>query len=164
MWKKVGMVLGILLILFISDFFLSWSRMVVWVSGDALAWKSAYLAGLRGVNCGRVGIRQRSTEATNCALKANAEGKPFRVAYSVMGYDSTVAGAIVRTPSGKVWALSFDGDPAGQGGTNLFRQRVNQKACPEPVHLWVNPSGRINCFTQESAPPHDIMSPNAEPY
>jgi hypothetical protein len=47
MWKKVGMVLGILLTFFISDFFLSWSRMVVSVTGDALAWKSAYLAGRR---------------------------------------------------------------------------------------------------------------------
>jgi hypothetical protein len=164
MLKKAAVVLGILLVLFVSDALVPWSGLVVRLTGDALTWKTAFLAGWRGIDCGRVRLGQDPKNATGCAQKANADGEPFRVRYDLMGVDSSVAGAIVRTPSGKVVALSFDGDPSGGGGTSLFRQRVSLRPCPEPVHLSVNPSGRVNCFTQSSVPPHDIMSPNLEPY
>ena len=134
------------------------------VIGDSMDWHTKWLAGLHGVNCGRVKVRDDPTAATSCALKANADGKPFRVVYNIMGFDAFVAGGVVRTPDGELYGLSFDSDPSGGGGVSLLGQRVDMSPCPKPIHLWVNTKGRINCFQQQLARPHDIMSPNFEPY
>lgn len=132
--------------------------------GDAMDWKSRWLAGRHSVNCGRIAVHGDPTAATQCALQAQAQGKPFTVVYNVMGYDAPVAGGIVRTTDGELYALSFDGDPSGGGGVSLLGQRVNKTPCPKPIHLWVNPKGRINCFQQQLSPPANIMSPNMESY
>ncbi len=132
--------------------------------GDAMDWKSRWLAGRHSINCGRVEVHGDATAATECALRAQAEGKPFRVVYNIVGYDSPVAGGIVRTPDGELYALSFDGDPSGGGGVSLLGQRVGKAACPKPTHLSVNPKERINCFQQQLSPPAGITSPNFEPY
>jgi hypothetical protein len=137
---------------------------VTLVIGDSMDWHTKWLARLHGVNCGRVKVRGSPTAATSCALKANADGKPFRVAYNIMGFDAFVAGGVVRTPDGELYGLSFDSDPSGGGGVSLLGQRVDISPCPKPIHLWVNPKGRINCFQQQLTRPHDIMSPNFEPY
>ena len=129
---------------------------------DLLEKRSKELAGPNAVDCGRVPIRGNPKTATDCALAAQQAGKPLRVRYDLQGFDSAVAVAIVRTHIGTVGALMYDSDPMGGGGR--AREVVYPKRCPEPVHLWVNPSGRINCFQKESSPPRDAMSPNAEPY
>jgi len=131
--------------------------------GDLMDWKGRYLTGSRGVNCGRVKVGQDATSATQCALKADANGQPFRVAYEIQGYDSIVAGGIVRTPDGGVFALSFDSCLSGCG-YDLFQQSVTVTPCPQPYHLYVNPKGRINCFHPKLSYPESIMSPNSEPY
>jgi hypothetical protein len=131
--------------------------------GDLMDWKAGYLAGRHGVNCGRVRVGKDATSATQCALKAEAEGRPFRVAYEIQGYDAIVAGGIVRRPDGRILALSYDSCPMGCG-YDLFQQAVQVTPCPQPFHLHVNPKGRINCFQAELSQPRDIMSPNIEPY
>lgn len=133
------------------------------VIGDAMDWKSHYLAGLRSVNCGRVKVREDASLATRCALQADAAGKPFRVSYNIQGIDSIVAGGVVRTPGGKLLALSYDSCPSGCG-FSMLQQRVHVASCPEPYHLHVNPKGRINCFQSQVSSPRNIMSPNMEPY
>lgn len=131
--------------------------------GDLMDWKGRYLTGSRGVNCGRVKVGNDATSATQCALKADADGKPFRVAYEIQGYDAIVAGGIVRRPDGRVFALSYDSCPSGCG-YDLFEQSVKVTPCPQPYHLYVNPKGRINCFQPKLSYPESIMSPNSEPY
>jgi hypothetical protein len=128
---------------------------------DRLEIESKRLAGPNAIDCGRVGIKGDPKAATQCAVAAQKAAKPFRVRYDLRGIDSSVAVAIVRTPIGTVGTLSYDSDPSG--GSHVG-EAVYPKKCPEPVHLWINPSGRINCFQKESSPPKDIMSPNAEPY
>jgi hypothetical protein len=75
--------------------------------GDLMDWKGRYLTGSRGVNCGRVKVGNDATSATQCALRADADGQPFRVAYEIQGYDAIVAGGIVRRPDGQVFALNY---------------------------------------------------------
>jgi len=133
------------------------------IFGDAMDWKSHYLAGLRSVNCGRVKNRGDASNATKCALDANARGEAFRVAYQVQGIDSIVIGGIVRTSNGKLLSLTYDSCPAGCG-FSLLRQAVFVSACPEPYNLYVNEKGRINCFQPHLSYPSNIMSPNLEPY
>jgi hypothetical protein len=131
--------------------------------GDAMDWKSHYLAGLSSVNCGRVTVRGDASAATQCALQAQARAQPFRVIYNIQGWDSIVAGGIVRTPGGALLALSYDSCPYGCG-FSLLQQRVQVAPCPQPYQLYVNPKGRINCFQPQLSYPKNIMSPNADPY
>ena len=140
------------------------SQPVIWAFGDVMDWDGRWLTGRNGIDCGRVRIGGDPHEATDCALTAQKQGRPFRVRYDIQGIDSEVAGGIVRTSSGQLYALSFDGNIAGGGNTTLLLQRVSKVPCPEPIHLWVNPLGRINCFQQQLSYPSSIMSPNMEPY
>ena len=134
------------------------------VLGDAMDWRTHYLAGWRGVDCGRVQVGQDAAAASQCGLKAQSEGRPFRVVYNIQGFDSRVAGAIVRTPSGHLLALSYDSCPSGCGGTSLLGQRVTINPCPEPYHLLLNPKARLNCYQARLSTPSNIMAPNIEPY
>jgi hypothetical protein len=129
---------------------------------DLLERRTGDLVGPTGVDCGRVGSRDNPKTATDCALAAQKAGKPFRVRYDLQGIDSAVSVAVVRAPTGKVGMVNYDSDPTGSGSRS--NEVIYPKRCPEPVHLWVNPSGRINCFQQASSPPKDVMSPNLEPY
>jgi hypothetical protein len=138
--------------------------LLVPVLGDAMDWRTRYLAGWRGVDCGRVRIGEDATEASQCALKAQSDGRPFHVVYNVQGIDSRVAGAIVRTSSGQLLALSYDSCPSGCGGTSFLGQRVSVSRCPEPNHLFLNPKARLNCYQAGLSTPSNIMSPNIEPY
>jgi hypothetical protein len=120
------------------------SKLLVPVIGDSMDWRSGWMAGLHGIDCGRVRVFGDPRTATACALKAQAEGKPFRVRYDIPGVDCAFAQGIVRTREGGLYALSYVGDPMG-GGISLLRQKADFSPCPQPQHLWVNPEGRINC-------------------
>jgi hypothetical protein len=78
-------------------------------------------------------------------------GKPFRVRSDLMADDSSVAVAIVRTPTATVDALMYDSDPSGGG--NMGDGVVYPQRYPEPIHFWIYPSGRISCFQNEASPP-----------
>lgn len=155
---------GIALFLLLSLVSRLFSTSLLPIVGDSMDWYGKWLMGRHGIDCGTVQVQGDPKAATGCALRAQSEGKPFRVRYNVIGYDSAVAGGVVRTPTGSLYGLSFDGDPAGQGGTSLFRQRVSKKPCPEPTHLWVNSKGRVNCFQQQLSPPAGVTAPNSESY
>jgi hypothetical protein len=139
-------------------------RAVLYLVGDSLDWHTRHLVGWHALDCGKVRIRQNPEAVTNCAVKAQAEGRPFKARYQIMGYDSEVAVAIVRTPDGHVSMLSFVGDPTGRSMVSFLRQSTRQIDCPEPVHLYVNPKGRINCFHPQLIAPYDITFPNMEAY
>ena len=163
--KKILILVAIALVLFFAVGFLDgFSTPIIAVAGDSMDWHSRWLMGRHGIDCGRVAVNGDPKTATDCALKAQSEGKPFRVRYDIMGYDSAVAGGIVRTPSGQLYALSFDGNPSGSGETSLLEQRTSASSCPVPTHLWVNPKGRLNCFQPQLSYPSGITSPNREPY
>jgi hypothetical protein len=163
--KLLGLIaVVVLLFLFLGAANNLLSAWLVPIIGDSMDWCGRWLMGRHGTDCGRVNVNGDPAVATKCALESDSQGKPFRVRYDIMGYDSAVAGGIVRTPNRNFYGLSFDGDPSGQGGTSLFRQRVTTTPCPRPVHLWVNPKGRINCFQQQLSPPAGITAPNFEPY
>jgi hypothetical protein len=117
---------------------------------DLLEQESRKLVGTDAVDCGRVPIAGDPKAASDCALTAQNKGKPFRVRYDIPGIDSFLAVAMVRTPIGTVSVLQYDSDPSGggrRGGGVIYPNR-----CPEPVHLWLNSIGRVNCFQQNSPP------------
>jgi hypothetical protein len=158
-------VVGVFLLLFCITVLDSpeYSSKLARVTGDAMDWRSHFLAGLSSTNCGRVRVDQDPTQATQCALKANSEGHPFRVAYDVPAIDAAVAGGIVRKSDGKLLALEFFGCRTGCG-FSMLEQRVFVSSCPQPSHLYVNPKGRLNCFRPQLSYPRGVMSPNSGPY
>ena len=117
---------------------------------DKLEIESKRLAGPGAIDCGRVKINGNPKEATRCAIRAQKAAKPFRVRYDLQGIDSAVSVAIVRTSIGTVGTLMYDSDPSGGSHAG---EVVYPKRCPEPVHLWIDQSGRIDCFQQEASPP-----------
>jgi hypothetical protein len=164
--KRILLIAGSAVALFVISGFVPISLSDAFLAkyGDAMDWRGAWLAGRRSVNCGRVGIGQDSGAATQCGLEARAAGRPFRVRYDIRGYDEPVAGGLVGAADGRLYALSFMGDPSGGGRTSLWGQRVYVQSCPEPFRLYVNPKGRLNCFQAALSPPAGITSPNMEPY
>ena len=107
----------------------------------------SFLAGPEGIDCGTVQAERNPKAATKCALNAQSQGHPFRVVYELPGIDSFIAVGIVRTPTGQLFALTYDSDPMG-GGWSRTREVVSKCACPSPLHLWVSSHGRLNCFKQ----------------
>lgn len=132
--------------------------------GDAWEKKSQQLGGPHAINCGRIRIRENPEAATECALRAFRDGTPFRVRYDLRGIDSDVSAGLVYGSDRQLYALTFDGDPSGRGGTSWSRQRATKLLCPLPFRLYVNPNGRANCFTDRAVPPQNIMSPTLESY
>jgi hypothetical protein len=117
--------------------------------------RSVQLAGPKAVDCGTVALRADPKKATNCALRANKAGKPFRIRYELMGTDSYVARALVRLPDGTVQALSYDSDAAGSG-RRRGAEAVSRSQCQTPIHLYTTPNGQLTCV-----PP---KAPNGPPY
>ena len=155
--RWVWIVVPILVVAFLLADFMQLTLVLTRVTGDRMDWESHFLAGFRSMNCGRVGIRADASAATQCALHANAEEKSFSVVYEIQGYDSSVACAVVRTHSGRLLFLSYD-------GMSFLRQRISVTPCPQPYHLYVNSLGRLNCFQEGLSYPQNIGSPNMEPY
>jgi hypothetical protein len=97
---------------------------------DLMEKRSQDLSGMGGTDCGTVGISQNPELATKCALHAFWQAEPFRVRCDLMGIDSSVAEGIVGSPGGQVYALTFDGDPAGHEGTSRSQTMGGSEKLP----------------------------------
>jgi hypothetical protein len=117
------------------------------LSEDKLDIESKTLAGPGTIDCGRVKIKGDPKEATECAIGAQKAAKPFRIRYDLQGFDSLVAVAIVRTPSGTVGSLMYDSDPSG--GSHVG-EVVYPKRCPEPVSSVDQPKRTYQLFSAKN--------------
>lgn len=132
---------------------------------DAMEQGSRKLAGPNAIDCGRVPASQSPKAATDCALAAFKSQKPFRVRYNLRGIDSNVAAGLAMSPDQKLYAMEFDGDPMGGGGTSPERQLWRKVLCPTPFSVRTTDSGRLTCYPRPEHPAKpDIMSPTFEPY
>lgn len=122
--------------------------------GDAMDWWSWWLAGRHSVNCGRVEVGDDSWPATGCGLDAWAQKRPFRVRYDITGKYFPLSVGLVRTPKGRMLALSFVGDAGGGQGTSLWEERVDIQSCSEPADLYFHGTV-MSCFPAEPSYPSD---------
>lgn len=122
--------------------------------GDAMDWWSWWLAGRHSVNCGRVEVGDDSWPATSCGLDAWAQGRPFRVRYDITGAYFPLSFGLVRTPKGRMLALSFVGDARGGEGTSFLGERVDIQSCPEPTDLYFHGTV-MSCFPAQLSYPPD---------
>lgn len=125
--------------------------------GDVMAWRSRSLAGRNAVNCGIVPARGNPDAATDCALKAFASHKAFRVRYGLQTYDTAMAAGVVTAPDGHAYELIFSGGTP-TGITDIFRQRVATHLCAVPTYLRRTPKGRISCFDPDAHTPMNWIS------
>lgn len=98
---------------------------------DAVQIKLQEYAGSSATNCGRLDVKSNDAAAkaaSDCAMQANQNKKPFYVAYDMPGMVVGVA----ENSDGKLFTIS------AQGGT------VNSGDCPSPLR--VAASGRVTCF------------------
>ena len=122
------LVLYFLLALFVSGV----GEPIFWVIGDKLDWESKRLAGWNAKDCGRVANKGNAGKASDCALGAVQEHKPFRVRYETYSIDETSAFAIVGSPDGHLHHLGFLGG-SPDGAVNLLHQNVRIWRCREPI-------------------------------
>jgi hypothetical protein len=116
------------------------------LKSDAMEEGSRKLVGTNAVDCGRVTLGKDPKTATDCALNAFRTNRPFRVRYDLRGIDSDVSAGLLRADDGKLYAMSFDGDPMGGGGVSPTNQRFTTELCPQPWNVRVTQNGRLNCF------------------
>lgn len=126
---------------------------------DAMETGSRKLIGLEATDCGRVQISQSPELANDCALAAFKSGKSFRVRYDLRGIDSVVSEGLLRASDGKIYKMTFDGDPMGGGGISPTRQRFLTIPCPEPVKMRLTEDRHLDCF-----PPSNPQSPKFSTY
>jgi hypothetical protein len=126
--------------------------------GDSLERQARRLGGPVAIDCGRVAVYGNPKTANECCLKALRENHAFRVRYDLRGMDSDVSVGMVYTPGGKLYILTFDGDPQGQGGTSLTRQRVGAVECSSPFDVYVGRDGHLTCAVERNVK-QNIKSP-----
>jgi hypothetical protein len=66
-------------------------RWFIGTFGDAMEWRSRWIAGNGAINCGTVRIGGSADGATGCALQAFAEHRHFRVRYTIKTVDIGMA-------------------------------------------------------------------------
>jgi hypothetical protein len=88
------------------------------------------LAGSSAVDCGIVAAGADPTAVDTCAADAVTGRKAFRAHFEQQGIDSRVIRVIAGTADGKVFFLSYDGDPSGGGGAH---PTLDQSECVGPL-------------------------------
>ena len=101
---------------------------------DAVQEKLQEFAGSSATNCGRLDVKaaaDQSKAASDCAVQAGQNKRPFFVAYDMPGMVVGVAG----NSDGKLYSVQSQGGPS---------PTVTAGDCPS--HLRVAGSGRVTCF------------------
>jgi hypothetical protein len=118
------------------------------------------LAGDGAVNCGFVGIWEEPDTASNCALKAREDKKPFFVRYGVQGIDTEQVLGFAGSVSGNISSVWYFGAgyTTGEHPTNDVRSRklkftddgrISIEECSKPVNFRKANSGRVTCFLRD---------------
>ena len=127
---------------------------------DAVQEKLQEFAGSSATNCGRLDVKataDQSKAASDCAMQASQNKRPFLVAYDMPGMVVGVAG----NSDGKLYSVQAQGGPS---------PTVTAGDCPS--QLRVAGSGRVTCFAPgdmgmmgagHTAIPQGMPNPHAMP-
>jgi hypothetical protein len=105
-------------------------------------------AGPKAVDCGRVkSVAAADTKpASDCALQAAKDKKPFYVAYDMPGLTVGVAG----DSAGKLFAIQAQAPPPAEGQQPAQLKPTDVTITPCPSELRVAASGRVTCYPMSS--------------
>jgi hypothetical protein len=118
------------------------------------------LAGDGAVDCGMVGIWEKPDAASNCALRAQEDKKPFFVRYGVQGIDTEQVLGFAGTVSGNISSVWYFGAgyTTGEHPTNEARSRklkftddgrISIEECSKAVNFRKANNGRVTCFLRD---------------
>jgi hypothetical protein len=125
-----------------------------------LVYRLNQLAGHGAIDCGMAEVGESPDIASDCALKAWGERKPFIVRYDVQGIDTEQALGFAGTESGNVSGLWFFGAGYATGGhpTDEARSRklrftddgrISIEECSSPINFRKSSNGRVTCFLRD---------------
>jgi len=109
--------------------------------------KLALLAGhgvMTARDCGRIALNQNRAPASECALKALTDKKPFHIRYDLQGYEGIYSFGLAGDGSEDLYAVedySLLADLPPLPGT-----RIVVTPCPKPINTRMSPGGIITCL------------------
>lgn len=115
-------------------------------AADILRSEMLRLAGPGARDCGFVPLGHDPADAWRCAQAADGKGGPYWFALQRQGIDSQVWTAVLLTPEGKRYLISFDSNVQGGSGLN---PRFTQEACPDRVFLFPDTPRGASCSQKE---------------
>ena len=118
------------------------------------------LAGDGALDCGMVGNLETPDGASNCALKAREDKKPFFVRYGVQGIDAEQVLGFAGSADGAVFGVWYFGEGYTTGVTLSKEERarnlkltddgrISIEECSKPVNFRKLNNGRVTCFLRD---------------
>jgi hypothetical protein len=115
---------------------------------DELDRRLALLAGhgvRTAVDCGRIAVSRDATPASECALNALMNKKPFHVRFDLQGYEGIYVFGLAGDGSENVYAVEDDSllmDMTPVAGT-----RIGVTPCPKPINTRISTRGILTCLS-----------------
>ena len=109
--------------------------------------KLAWLAGhgvMTARDCGRIAPNQNRAPASECALKALTDKKPFHIRYDLQGYEGIYSFGLAGDASENLYAVedySLLADLPPVAGT-----RIRITPCPKPIKTRMSTEGILTCL------------------
>ena len=96
------------------------------------------------MDCGRIAVSQDRTPASECALNALMNKKPFHVRFDLQGYEGIYVFGLVGDGSENLYAVedgSLLADMTPAAGT-----RIGVTPCPKPIKTRITTGGILTCL------------------
>ena len=119
-------------------------------SRAAVDGKLVLLAGhgaITAIDCGRIAVYQEATPASECALNALMDKKPFHVRFDLQGYEGIYSFGLAGDGSENLYAVEDDGllmDMPTVAGT-----RIGITPCPKPIKTRISTRGILTCLSTD---------------
>lgn len=96
-------------------------------------------------DCGRIAVSQDRAPASECALNALMNKKPFRVRFDLQGYEGIYVFGLAGDGSENLYAVEDDSLLADM--TPVAGTRIVVTPCPKPVKTRITPGGILTCLS-----------------
>jgi len=111
------------------------------------------IAGSSAENCGYVLLDKNPGHATACALRAFKHHKPFYVIYDDHCIDCLSARGLAWNSKGEPYSVSYDSmgisnDLPSPGSSMPDGSHTLVIPCSQPVRVYINETGELDCFKQ----------------
>jgi hypothetical protein len=109
------------------------------------------IAGPSAKNCGPVPMNKNIGQATACAMRAFKHHKPFYVIYDGHCMDCFSAHGLAWNSKGEPHSVSYDSmgisnDPSSSGSSMPDGFHTVVTPCSQPVRVYINEAGELDCF------------------
>jgi hypothetical protein len=111
------------------------------------------IAGPSARNCGHVLLDKNPVVETTCAMHAFKHHKPFYVIYDDHCIDCFSAVGMAWNSKGEPYSVSYDSmgisDPSSPASSRPDGSFTLVIACSQPLRVYINETGKIDCFQQK---------------